>query len=247
MKKLNREQLSPPAMAFLDARTQQVLASAAPKEEAQRLWKQQDNLAFEEIRSKLRSMAPGLERCMYCEDSAATDIEHFWPKSKYPERAFTWTNYLLACSCCNSNHKREQFPLDEAGAPLLIDPTAEDPRDYLVLSVTTGKYQPRRRGGQKSPKGWNSIEVFGLDRDLLEKGRKNAWIALPALLIRYGEARLRGDTKLADKVEQAIREYPFASVFVWFISIAESPSAARYIDEHCLEVLARYPDIKSWV
>jgi len=143
MKKLNRELLSAPAKAFLDARTQQVLACADPKEEAQRLWKQQDNQSFDEVRTKLRSMATGLERCMYCEDSAATDIEHFWPKSKYPERAFSWSNYLLACSCCNSNHKREQFPLDEAGAPLLIDPTTEDPRERHQTRLQSGADNPR--------------------------------------------------------------------------------------------------------
>jgi uncharacterized protein (TIGR02646 family) len=247
MKKLNRTQLSALTQAFLGTRTQQVLAAAEPREEAQRLWKLQDNKAFEEIRSTLKAMSTGLERCMYCEDSAATDIDHFWPKSKYPEWAFTWTNYLLACSGCNSNYKREQFPLDEAGVSLLVDPTAEDPREHLVLSVTTGKYRPRTHGGRESPKGWNSIEVFGLGRDLLEKGRKNAWIALPALLLRYGEARSQGDSKLANELEQAIREYPFASVFVWFISIATSPVAARLIDERCLAVLDTYPDIKTWI
>lgn len=247
MKKLKRELLSAPTRAFLDERTQQVFSSEAPKEEAQRLWKQQDNQAFKEIRAKLEAMATGLQRCMYCEDSAATDIEHFWPKSKYPERAFSWTNYLLACSGCNSNHKREQFPLDEADTPLLIDPTAEDPQEHLVLSVTTGKFRPKKRGGQESSKGRNSIGVFGLGRDQLERGRKNAWIALPALLLRYGDARLRGDTKLANGVEQTVREHPFASVFVWFISIASGPSAARFIDEHCLVVLAKHPEIKGWL
>jgi hypothetical protein len=56
MKKLNREPLSASTLALLDARTQQVLAAADPKEEAQRSWKQQDNKAFEEIRSTLESM-----------------------------------------------------------------------------------------------------------------------------------------------------------------------------------------------
>jgi uncharacterized protein (TIGR02646 family) len=247
MKKLNRVPLSAPTQAFLRERTEQVRAAVEPAAEAQRLWKLQDNKAFEEVRTTLKAMSTGLERCMYCEDSAATDIDHFWPKSKYPERAFSWANYLLACSGCNSNYKREQFPLDVGGASLLINPTAEDPREHLVLSVTTGKYQPRTRGDQESSKGRNSIEVFGLGRDLLEKGRKNAWVALPALLLRYGEARSRGDTSLADEVERAIREYPFASVFVWFISIASGPAAARFIDERCLAVLANYPDIKNWL
>lgn len=247
MKKLNREPLSASTLALLDARTQQVLAAADPKEEAQRLWKQQDNKAFEEVRSTLASMATGRQRCMYCEDSAATDIEHFWPKSRYPEWAFTWANYLLACSGCNSNHKREQFPLDVSGGPLLIDPSAEDPRDHLILSVTTGKYQPRKHGGQESPKGQKSIEIFGLDRDILEKGRQDAWNTLPALLLSYDDACSRGNWRFARETQRTLCRFPFASVFVWFIDIAARPDAATFIDERCLAVLDKYPDIKGWV
>ena len=247
MKKLNREPLSAPTQAFLDARTQQVLAAADPKEEAQRLWKQQGTQAFEEVRATLEAMSTGRQRCMYCEDSAATDIEHFWPKSKYPERAFTWINYLLACSCCNSNHKREQFPLDAAGAPLLIDPTVEDPRAHLVLSVRTGKYRPRTRGGQESPKGQKSIEVFGLGRDLLEKGRQDAWNTLPALLLRYDDLCVQGDWARAVETQRTLCRFPFASVFVWFLDIASAPYAATFIDQRCLAVLDKYPDIKGWL
>ncbi|HEX8706027.1 MAG TPA: retron system putative HNH endonuclease [Myxococcaceae bacterium] len=246
MKKLNREPLSPPTMAFLDERTRQVLAATDPKEETQRLWKLQDNRAFEEIHATLKSMATGRQRCMYCEDSAATDIEHFWPKSHYPERAFSWSNYLLACSGCNSNYKREQFPLDETGAPLLLDPTVEDPREHLILSVKTGKYRPRTREGRESPKGQKSIEVFGLGRDILEKGRQDAWHTLPAILLRYDEFCSRGDWTRALETQRTISRFPFASVFEWLIVIAARPDAATFIDERCLAVLEKYPDIKGW-
>ena len=184
---------------------------------------------------------------MYCEDSAATDIEHFWPKSQYPDRAFSWDNYLLACSGCNSNEKREQFPLDAAGQPLLIDPTVEDPRDHLTLSVRTGKYQPRRRDSQESPKGKWSIKVFGLDRDILEKGRVDAWHTIPALLVRYGAACDDQEWLLALEVQRTLCRTPFASVFVWFLDIAAGPHAARFIDARSLRVLAQYPDIRDWL
>jgi uncharacterized protein (TIGR02646 family) len=247
MKKLNREPLSTSTLAVLDARTEQVRDAADPKDEAQRLWALQANRAFEEIRATLKSMATGRERCMYCEDSAATDIEHFWPKSKYPERAFSWANYVLACSGCNSNSKREKFPLDEAGAPLLIDPTVEDPREHLVLSVRTGKYLPRTRQGQESRKGQESIEVFGLGRDILEKGRQDAWHAIPALLLRYDGLCSQADWRRAIETQRTLCRFPFASVFVWFLDIASAPYAVTFIDERCLAVLDKYPDIKHWL
>jgi uncharacterized protein (TIGR02646 family) len=247
MKKLNREPLSASTMELLAERSRQVLAAEDSKSEAQRLWAQQGNHAFEEIRATLKSMATGRERCMYCEDSAATDIEHFWPKSQYPKRAFSWDNYLLACSGCNSNHKREKFPLDEAGAPLLINPTADDPRDHLFLSVKTGKYRPRKQGGQESRKGVESIEVFGLGRDILEKGRLDAWEAIPALLLHYADACSREKWRLALNMQRTLCRFPFASVLAWFMDIASRPDAALFIDERCLPVLERYPDIKHWI
>jgi hypothetical protein len=46
-------------------------------------------------------MAGARARCYFCNDSRGTDIEHFWPKSRYPERVFEWPNMLLVCSGCN--------------------------------------------------------------------------------------------------------------------------------------------------
>ncbi|WP_164011543.1 HNH endonuclease [Pyxidicoccus trucidator] len=240
MKRLNREPLSPETMQFLAERTQKVLATADRIEEARRLWEQKGR-AFNEVRETLALMASGHERCMYCEDSAGTDIEHFWPKADYPEKAFTWTNYLLACSTCNSNNKREQFPVDAAGAPLLIDPTVEEPREHMGLSGRTGKLVHRTLKGEKS------IEVFGLARSTLEKGRRNAWVALQAFLVAYDQACARQDWKHACDIQRTVCGHPFASVFGWFLDAARSSAATALIDGHCLAVLDKYPDIQHWL
>jgi len=90
-----------------------------------------------EVAGTLRRMAGRRERCFFCEDSRGTDVEHFWPKQPYPERAFQWLNLLFACAGCN-RRKGDRFPLDEAGLPLLIDPTSDDPWDHLFLDTDTG-------------------------------------------------------------------------------------------------------------
>jgi uncharacterized protein (TIGR02646 family) len=245
MIRLHREPLSEETLSFLESRSEKVLAAGDRREEALRLWGLQDNKAFQEVRATLKSMAAGLERCMYCEDSAGTDIEHFWPKAAYPERAFSWTNYLLACSSCNSNYKREKFPLDAASVPLLIDPTAEEPGEHLALSPTTGEYRAR------TPKGEQSIEVFGLYRDILEKGRRNAWVWIPGMLHHYDKACTEEDWRQATEVQRTICQAPFASVFVRFIEIATGPLAATFIKANslasCLAILDKYPHIKNWL
>ncbi|QSQ21014.1 hypothetical protein JY651_38335 [Pyxidicoccus parkwayensis] len=240
MRRLSREPLSSEAMHFLAERTQKVMAAADPSAEARRLWEQKGR-AFDEIRAALEVMASGRERCMYCEDSAGTDIEHFWPKADYPQKAFTWTNYLLACSTCNSNHKREQFPRDASGLPLLIDPTVDEPREHLRLSGSTGKFTHR------TPKGVQSIEVFGLGRGILEKGRQDAWDALQGFLVAYDVACSRQQWKRARAVQRIVCRHPFASVFGWFMEATKSPAAGILIDGHCLAVLAKYPDIQHWL
>ncbi len=41
--------------------------------------------------------------CCYCEAKTphSAQVEHFLPKSQYPEYTFCWENLLLACSTCN--------------------------------------------------------------------------------------------------------------------------------------------------
>lgn len=138
MRRLRRLALSPAALAFLNKREAAVAAAPKRRAKARALWKLQANATFREMRRVLAEMAPGVSHCMYCENSEATDIDHFRPKARYPRLAFRWENHLLACSTCNSNYKRDEFPRDAAGRRLLIDPTRDDPRKPLALSPRTG-------------------------------------------------------------------------------------------------------------
>lgn len=240
MKRIRRLPLSPKTVRFLAARSHRVATAPVPRKEARSLWTLQGNQAFREIGKTLRKMASGLNRCMYCEDSEGTAIEHFWPKATYPERAFDWLNYLIACTRCNSNFKRDQFPLDGAGTPLLVNPTEEEPLDHLSFSPSTGRFEPR------SPKGDPSIEVFGLNRTTLTRGRKNAWIALQLLVIGYAKHRVAGRDAEAEEIETVIRDYPFAGIFAALLRMASGPNADLLIDWECLRVIQSRPEIGTW-
>lgn len=74
-------------------------------------------------------------KCAFCESYITHidygQIEHFKPKTKYPELCFEWTNFLLSCSVCNGkSNKGEHFPTDQEGGPL-INPVNEDPDDFF--------------------------------------------------------------------------------------------------------------------
>jgi uncharacterized protein (TIGR02646 family) len=243
VKRIERRPLSGGTLGFLAQRTERVRAAEDSASEARRLWKLQKNRAFQEVRSVLRDMASGRERCMYCEDSQGTAIEHFWPKSHYPLRAFEWTNYLWACSHCNSNEKRDRFPLDEQDQPLLIDPTREDPRDHLLFSPATGEYVSR----PESSKGAPSIDVFGLDRPLLERGRRAAWIRLEVLIPQYAALAETGDDEGAQKIETTIREASFIGVLAFMLRIADGSNAKWLIHPRCLQAIRERPEIRNWL
>lgn len=75
---------------------------------------------------------------------------------------FHWPNLLLCCSECG-RLKGVVFPLDGEGAPLLIDPTAEDPWEYLTFDPDTGNLTARF-SEDYSPKGIATVATLQLDR-----------------------------------------------------------------------------------
>lgn len=240
MKRLRRLALSAAALAFLQKRTAAVVAAPKRRAKARKLWKLQANATFREVRRVLSAMAPGVSHCMYCENSEATDIDHFRPKGRYPRLAFRWENHLLACSACNSNYKRDEFPRDAQGKRLLIDPTRDDPREHLWLSPNTGVY------AGLTPRGIESIRVFGLQRATLTRCRQAAWGTVEALILRYAGAMRRNDAARALDSQRDLCRFPHASVFEALLDVATSPAAAKYIDPDCLAALAAHPEIRGW-
>lgn len=170
------------------------------------------NKTFAEIRQKLTEMCSGAQRCGYCEDSAADEVEHIWPKSLYPELVFAWRNYLYACGLCNGP-KNNQFAVFSRGArmpvevsrpkgapinpprqgtPALIDPRQEDPMDFLILDLAGTFYiEPLARKGTKDyARADYTRTVLRLNaRDYLPESRANAFEGYRALLAEYVSLR----------------------------------------------------------
>lgn len=206
MRKLERPHLSARALNVLAKRTISIRDSTDQNERSKKLWRSKNNRAFREIKDLLNSSCTGRVRCMYCEDSEATDIEHFYPKSRYPLKTFTWENYLLACSNCNSNYKRTLFPLSITGNPDLINPFEDDPFTHLALSLNTGKFVALTEKGNKS------IAVFGLDRQTLERGRRDTWTAICALVTRYGSLDRTSQSEDVQSIIHALERISFSCV-----------------------------------
>lgn len=75
--------------------------------------------------------------CGYCEEICKGDVDHFRPKSRFPERVYRWNNWVLACHVCN-NKKGGRWP---AGG--YVDPCAKSaparPESYFDFDTKTGE------------------------------------------------------------------------------------------------------------
>jgi hypothetical protein len=171
-------------------------------------------------------MAHGAERCMYCLDNYGTDIDHFQPIAVAPLRAFDWPNHLLACSRCNSNFKRDEYPCDADGNCLLVDPSAEDPADHLLLLPSSGHYDAL------TPKGAATIRVFGLNRPDLVQGRRTAFVMTCAILRDW---HAHGSAETAE----ALRQSPHADV-LRSLERLDPGVAAQLLGGPAAEALARW-------
>ncbi len=106
------------------------------------------------------------EKCSYCEiipSSSYMEVDHFEPKSRYPELVLDWDNLLPACRKCNSyksNHDTRVFPI--------INPTKINPEpyfDYSFLSINPSNTSPDWYLSKRT------IDVCNLNRYELSKER----------------------------------------------------------------------------
>jgi hypothetical protein len=213
--------------------------TAARVAEARRLWRGRRQVRAE-LKAALGKFASGRLRCMYCGDNQGTDIDHYEPLSAAPRRTFHWPNHLLACSACNSHHKRDRFPLAADGTPLLLDPTADDPFAHLALALSVGRYVPLTARGEAT------IAVCQLNRDILCRGRQVAYDTVTIALEEWSRAYETGNVERVIMVEEAIQEQPFADVAQAMLRYVDSPGVDElFHDRSHLVAILRHPTLRA--
>lgn len=70
-------------------------------------------------------------KCAFCEsfpnESGFVEVEHFLPKSIYPDKAYSWENLLPSCKRCNL----QKLSLDTGIFPI-VKPDIDNPEDYFT-------------------------------------------------------------------------------------------------------------------
>jgi len=167
----------------------------------------------------LLAMCGRRHRCMFCEDSRGTQIDHFWPLSPHPEKTFLWENMLLLCDGCN-RMKGDRFDLDADGHPLLIDPTVEDPWDFLYFDPHTGMIVGRVDPftGAVSPKGEHTTDlaVLPLNIDPVTDGRRQIARSLRRAVQRFLDRADAHSVHAAEELLAELQDHDDYGLVEWY-------------------------------
>lgn len=110
------------------------------------------------ITQPLLEMSHG--KCCYCETELKTQaknmqVEHYHYKDGYPDEVVDWDNLLPSCSQCNSNKGTHDTKKDGE----IINPTIDDPRDFLYLQC----FMIKSKDNRLNSKGRLTVELLDLN------------------------------------------------------------------------------------
>jgi uncharacterized protein (TIGR02646 family) len=122
-------------------------------------WRSQP--CYDEARTTLFTMSA--DHCAFCDGLpggvSLKTVEHFRPKSAFPEQAYDWHNLFPCCTCCQSA-KGEKF--DDA----LLCPDGPGYRfeDFFLFRYETGALEARPDASEADRRRANvTIELYGLN------------------------------------------------------------------------------------
>lgn len=155
----------------------------------------------EEIKQGLTDMLHG--KCAFCESYIENvdygDIEHFQPKSKFPELAVTWENLLLSCKKCNgAGQKGDEWPGPKEDGPL-INPCEEHPDTFFEF-----EFDEHTRVAIVKPtnkRGITSERIYGLNKHTLLKDR-NVFVRMLVVIAK----NYRKDAEAKAIIDEAVKD-----------------------------------------
>lgn len=78
--------------------------------------------------------------CAYCKRNCKGEVDHFRPKSRFPEIVYEWANWVFSCHDCN-HAKGEKWP--EGGYIAPCDPSdSARPERFFRFDTVTGEILP---------------------------------------------------------------------------------------------------------
>lgn len=157
-------------------------------------------------------------KCCYSEcplgkGGSYMEIEHFYPKHKYPERVVEWGNLLPSSKTCNTTKGKH-----DTGLEPIINPCIDDPKEHLY--IVNCRYYPKTEKGKLTIKkvGINNQSHFVNKRLEVEAALDTTLKSLHHSMIRHIEhIREWGDAnnplmkQLKALLKQGSREKDYAA------------------------------------
>ena len=146
--------------------------------------------------------------CGYCEREAKGEVDHFRPKSIYPERVYSWENWVFACHTCNNN-KLDKWPSGGYVNPCARSAPAR-PESYFEFDTETGDILPRQGlTPRRLRKAQRMIDDLHLNAFYHHKARAR-WLRFVSLALKGREP---GDAYTDNLVDfLSLRSSKFSSI-----------------------------------
>ena len=129
--------------------------------------------------------------CSYCERNihVGSEIEHVQPKSKVPEKKYSWDNFLLGCKNCNTTKGNKT--IDDTNLHDYIWPDIDDTYHMVQYDPVTLMPRPADNLSDADKERVNRlISLVGLNKIMPKENTRN-----------YDEAC---DTRVEDRIQSAI-------------------------------------------
>lgn len=196
---------------------------------------------------KIELLSTSYNKCAFCESplvgGITIEVEHFAPKSLYPEKAFDWLNLLPACRKCNGTKGDH----DTVAEPI-INPYEEDPEKYLFYDCAIIVSKDDSDDFNKSER---TISVLRLNDDRLIRPRSEIYRELSILLssmkqaiselgeLRQGAAIRRKALDIANSIDiiegLAAKESKYSSFVKHYLSNSPTYQSAKVLVLQLLE------------
>lgn len=131
------------------------------------------DICYRKIRQRLSEMTEA--RCAFCDGPIGLEsretVEHFRPKSQFPQFAYAWDNLFPCCDQCQSS-KREGFD------PALLKPDSPEYAfaNYFVANYKSGALDPSPHADDVARNRTEvTIRMYGLNLPARKIARKREW------------------------------------------------------------------------